>query len=56
MSRRLIPLTRNLIKPGQPLFCPVFKEDGTLLAQKGIILSADQVMSLRRHDNLFTYA
>ncbi|MDH5732047.1 MAG: hypothetical protein OEZ58_23940, partial [Gammaproteobacteria bacterium] len=54
MPKELVPLTRNLVKPDQPLLVPVFKEDGTLLAQKGIILNESQMQTLDEHEVLYT--
>ncbi|MDH5377825.1 MAG: HD domain-containing protein [Gammaproteobacteria bacterium] len=56
MTKRLIQVTKNLIKPDQPLFCPIYKEDGTLLVRKGYVLSHSQVSALNKHENLFTFA
>jgi HD-GYP domain-containing protein (c-di-GMP phosphodiesterase class II) len=54
MSKKLVYLTRNLVKADQPLLVPVFKRDGTLLAQKGIVLTEEQVDKLREHEELLT--
>ena len=54
MSKKLVYLTRNLIKANQPLLVPVFKYDGTLLAQKGIVLTEEQVAKLSEHEELLT--
>ena len=54
MSKKLVHLTRNLVKANQPLLVPVYKQDGTLLAQKGIVLSEEQVAKLEEHEQLLT--
>ncbi|MDH5300651.1 MAG: HD domain-containing protein [Gammaproteobacteria bacterium] len=53
-AKKLVNLTRNLIKAHQPLLVPVYKTDGTLLAQKGIVLTDEQVAKLDEHEQLLT--
>jgi HD-GYP domain-containing protein (c-di-GMP phosphodiesterase class II) len=54
MAKKLVSLTWNLVKAGAPMLVPIFKEDGTLLAARGVILTKDQVETLRDYDNLYT--
>ncbi len=54
VKKQLVILTRNLVKPGRPLLCPVYKADGTLLAQKGIVLTEEQVAILDDYPQLYT--
>lgn len=54
MSKKLVTLTRNLVRANQPLLVPVYKADGTLMAQKGIVLTEDQVSTLDGHAVLYT--
>ncbi len=53
-KKQLVILTRNLVKAGRPLLCPVYKADGTLLAQKGIVLTQEQVDILDEYPQIYT--
>ena len=54
-SRKLVPLTRNLLLPDAPLLVPVYTLDGTLLAARGIELTSDQISKLNRDNpDLYT--
>jgi len=53
-SRKIVPLTQNLLMPDAPLLVPVYSVDGTLIAARGIELTANQIEKLNR-DNSSLY-
>lgn len=53
IRRKLVLISRSMVKADQPLVYPLFRRDGTLLAEKGLVLSEDQVASITS-DDIFT--
>ena len=54
MRKKFSPLSKLAIKPDQPLIFPVFNKQGTLLAEKGTLLSSEQVEKILNLDEIFT--
>lgn len=46
VKKKLVPISKAFIRPDQPLLFPLYREDGALLAEKGIILSENQVKAI----------
>lgn len=55
-KQKLVVLTWNLVRSDTPLLVPIYKADGTLLAQKGITLNDSQLSTLYDYEELYTYA
>ena len=55
MKGRLSPLSKLAVKAEQPLLYPVFNKQGTLLAEKGTLLSDEQVKKITDFEEIFTH-
>ena len=55
MKKKLVPLFRSVVKSGEPMLYPVYRNDGTLLASKGLVLTVSQTNTLLEEE-LFTDA
>ncbi len=55
MKKKLVPLSRTVVKAGEPLLYPVFRNDGTLLASKGLVLTHSQTATILEEE-LYTHA
>lgn len=53
-DRSLVEIYSGLIKPEKPLVVPLYRNDGTLLFQKGKVLSMEQIVSTLRHGDIYT--
>ncbi len=54
-KQKLVPAYKGLLKANQPLLCPLYSGQGTLLAEKGVVLNDEQVLRIKNHGALFTY-
>ncbi|MDH5257681.1 MAG: HD domain-containing protein [Gammaproteobacteria bacterium] len=54
MKSKYSPLSKLAVKADQPLLFPVYNKQGTLLAEKGTILSGEQVEKITSLDEIFT--
>ena len=50
---KLLPLAGSVVQPGKPLIYPVYRKDGSLLAEKGTTLSPEQADHLLQEE-IFT--
>ena len=50
IRRKLVLIARSMVKADQPLIYPLFRRDGTLLADKGLVLTDTQVASITSDD------
>jgi len=51
---KYIPLSKAAIQADQPLLFPVYNQQGTLLAEKGITLTSSQINTLLKSTEIFT--
>lgn len=55
MKKKFSPLSKLTINSEQPLLFPVFNKQGTLLANKGALLTDSQVKKIKLIEQIFTY-
>ncbi|MDH3325853.1 MAG: HD domain-containing protein [Gammaproteobacteria bacterium] len=55
MKAKFSPLSKLAVKADQPLLFPVFNKQGTLLAEKGTTLTAEQVDKITNLEEIYTY-
>jgi len=50
IRRKLVLIARSMVRADQPLVYPLFRRDGTLLADKGLVLTETQAASITSED------
>ena len=53
-GRRLIPLSKHSLVAGQPVIFPVYNKQGQLLVDKGVIVTEQNLETLKEFDEVFT--